>query len=93
LSIAAIVALFTLTNITYQISSQNRTERLDHLQNAVQGQLASVDIRQHLEELQKQILVLDALIISSNTTIQQTEIDKGTESISAISKKIVDLGI
>ena len=61
ISIVAIVALFTLTNITYQLSSENRNLRLDNLQNAVAGQLATVTIRQLLDKQQKEILVLDAL--------------------------------
>jgi type II secretory pathway pseudopilin PulG len=75
ISITAIVALFTLTNITYQISSQNRNLRLDNLQKAVKGQLASVTTRQLLQNQQKEILVLDAL--------KQTIRDVRTTSIPA----------
>ena len=49
ISIIAIVALFTLANLTYQLSSENRNLRLDNLQNAVASQLATVTIRQLLE--------------------------------------------
>ena len=54
ISIIAIVALFTLTNITYQVSSENRNLRLDNLRNAVASQLGIVSIRQLLENQQKQ---------------------------------------
>ena len=88
ISIASIVALFSITNITYQVSSQNRTERLDNLQQAVQGQLASVNIRQMLENQQKEILVLDALTESGDSLLQRDEIRGGVENISAIDKEI-----
>ena len=54
ISIIAIVALFTLTNITYQVSSENRNLRLDNLQNAVASQLGIVSIRQLLENQQNE---------------------------------------
>ena len=55
LSIVAIVALFTLANIAYQLSSENRNQGLDNLQNAVARQLATVTIRQKLEDQQKEM--------------------------------------
>ena len=81
ISIIAIVALFTLTNITYQVSSENRNLRLDNLQNAVASQLGIVSIRQLLENQQKQILVLDALKTSEGENLSQQEIDKGLEGL------------
>ncbi len=91
ISIASIVALFSITNITYQISSQNRTERLDSLQKAVQGQLASVNIRQMLDNQQKEILFLDALIASGDALLQNEEINSGVKNIVAISDQIARL--
>ena len=92
ISITAIVALFTLTNITYQISSQNRNLRLDNLQKAVQGQLASVTTRQTLENQQKEILVLDALKQSGQETLSQKEIGNGIANLQEISRQIKLLG-
>ncbi len=88
LSIVAIVALFTLTNITYQVSGQNRNLRLDNLQKAVQGQLASVTIRQLLENQQKEILVLDALKESSEENLSDAEIINGRNNIDNITLQI-----
>ncbi|NNL57844.1 MAG: HAMP domain-containing histidine kinase [Pseudomonadales bacterium] len=92
ISITAIVALFTLTNITYQISSQNRNLRLDNLQKAVQGQLASVTTRQTLQNQQKEILVLDALKQSGQETLSQNEIDNGIANLQEIATQIRLLG-
>ncbi len=92
ISITAIVALFTLTNITYQISSQNRNLRLDNLQKAVQGQLASVTTRQLLQNQQKEILVLDALKQSGEETLSDEEIDNGIKSLESIALEINRLG-
>ncbi|MDG2035614.1 MAG: hypothetical protein P8J42_03275, partial [Pseudomonadales bacterium] len=74
ISIIAIVALFTLTNLTYQLSSENRNLRLDNLQNAVASQLATVTIRQLLENQQKEILVLDALKDGGKEKLSEEEI-------------------
>lgn len=91
LSITAIVALFTLTNITYQVSSQNRNLRLDNLQNAVQGQLASVNIRQSLENQQKEILVLDALMQSGEEKLTPIEIENGVLNLNEIATAVNNL--
>lgn len=91
LSITAIVVLFTLTNITYQISSQNRNQRLDNLQQAVQGQLASVTIRQALQNQQNEILILDALKQSDEEKLSDDEIKNGIDSLSNIAAKIIEL--
>lgn len=91
ISIASIVALFSITNITYQVSSQNRTLRLDNLQKAVQGQLASINIRQMLENQQKEILVLDALTEGGDSLLQRDEIRGGVRNISTISEEIINL--
>ncbi|HCH19933.1 MAG TPA: hypothetical protein DEX33_00930, partial [Cellvibrionales bacterium] len=89
ISIIAIVALFTLTNITYQVSSENRNLRLDNLQNAVASQLGIVSIRQLLENQQKQILVLDALKASEGENLSQQEIDKGLEGLISLQAEIM----
>ena len=91
ISIIAIVALFTLTNITYQVSSENRNLRLDNLQNAVASQLGIVSIRQLLENQQKQILVLDALKTSEGENLSQQEIDKGLEGLISLQAEIMRL--
>jgi len=88
LSIIGIVVLFTLTNITYQISGENRNLRLDNLQNAVQGQLTSVAIRQLLENQQNEILVLDALKQSSEARLKPDEIANGIEKLNEIQAQI-----
>ncbi|MAV75460.1 MAG: hypothetical protein CL691_02390 [Cellvibrionales bacterium] len=91
ISIIAIVALFTLTNITYQVSSENRNLRLDNLQNAVASQLGIVSIRQLLENQQKQILVLDALKTSKGENLSQQEVDKGLEGLISLQAEIMRL--
>lgn len=91
ISIIAIVALFTLTNITYQVSSENRNLKLDNLQNAVASQLGIVSIRQLLENQQKQILVLDALKASEGENLSQQEIDKGLEGLISLQAEIMRL--
>lgn len=88
ISIIAIVALFTLTNITYQLSSENRNLRLDNLQNAVAGQLATVTIRQLLENQQKEILVLDALKDSDKGKLSEEEIENGLADLISIQAEI-----
>lgn len=88
LSIIGIVVLFTLTNITYQISGDNRNLRLDNLQNAVQGQLTSVAIRQMLENQQNEILVLDALKQSSEARLKESEITNGIEKLDEVQAQI-----
>ena len=92
LSIFAIVALFTLTNITYQISGDNRNARLDNLQNAVQGQLSSVGIRQNLKNQQQEILVLDALKKSDEKGLSTEEIDNGLNKLVELNSAIETLG-
>lgn len=92
LSIIGIVVLFTLTNITYQISGENRNLRLDNLQNAVQGQLTSVAIRQLLENQQNEILVLDALKQSSEENLTDSEIDNGIDKLNIVQGKMDELG-
>ena len=92
LSIFAIVALFTLTNITYQISGDSRNARLDNLQNAVQGQLSSVGIRQDLRNQQQEILVLDALEKSGEEGLSKDEIDNGLSKLEELSAAISTLG-
>lgn len=89
LSIFAIVALFTLTNITYQISGDNRNQRLDNLQKAVQGQLTSVSIRRLIENQQNEILVLDALKKSDEETLKDSEINNGIEKLNDIKQQIL----
>jgi len=84
ISIIAIVTLFTLTNITYQLSSENRNLRLDNLQNAVAGQLASVTIRQQMEDRQKEILVLDALKDSNDEKLSGKEVKQGLAALDAL---------
>ena len=91
ISIIAIVALFTLTNITYQVSSENRNLRLDNLQNAVASQLGIVSIRQLLENQQKQILVLDALKNSEGENLTRQENDKGLEGLISLQAEIMRL--
>ncbi len=91
LSIVAIVLLFTLTNITYQVSSDNRKLRLDNLQNAVASQLASVDVRQQLEKQQQQILVLDALRGSDQERISEAEIEERLEDLLDLSLELEQL--
>ncbi len=91
MSITAIVALFTLTNITYQLSTENRNLRLDNLQNAVAGQLASVTIRQLLENRQKEILVLDALKKSGTEKLSEKEIENGLTELLILTVKIDQL--
>ena len=88
LSIAAIVALFTLANITYQFSSDNRNQRLDNLQSAVARQLATVSLRQQLEGRQKEILVLDALQASGEGNVTSKEVD---EAIAGIDEMLDDV--
>lgn len=88
ISIVAIVALFTLTNITYQLSSENRNLRLDNLQNAVAGQLATVTIRQLLDKQQKEILVLDALKDSDKQKLSEDEIENGLSDLISLQAEI-----
>lgn len=88
LSIFAIVSLFTLTNITYQISGDNRNQRLDNLQKAVQGQLSSVTIRQELDNAQKQILVIEALRGAGEDELDDDEINAGLERIKSLEDSI-----
>lgn len=90
-SIFAIVTLFTLTNITYQISGENRNQRLDNLQKAVQGQLSSVTIRQDLKNVQKEILVLDALKEAGEPGLSSEEIELGISKLDALSNSISQL--
>ncbi|MGB5324342.1 MAG: ATP-binding protein [Pseudomonadales bacterium] len=92
ISITAIVALFTLTNITYQISSQNRNLRLDNLQKAVQGQLASVTTRQLMQNQQKEILVLDALKRGGEETLSNQEISSALAGLRNLAGKVNQLG-
>lgn len=92
LSILAIVALFTLTNITYQVSGDNRNARLDNLQNAVQGQLSSVGIRQDLKRQQQEILVLDALRKSGEQGLSEEEIGNALRKLSDLSDEVSALG-
>ncbi|RZV59577.1 MAG: HAMP domain-containing protein, partial [Pseudomonadales bacterium] len=92
ISIAAIVALFTLTNITYQISSQNRNLRLDNLQKAVQGQLASVTTRQQMQDQQKEILVLDALKRGGQQKLSKKEISGALASLQNLANRVRSLG-
>ncbi len=91
LSIFAIVSLFTLTNITYQISGDNRNQRLDNLQKAVQGQLSSVTIRQELDNAQKQILVIEALRGAGEDELDADEINAGLMRIQSLEASIADL--
>ena len=91
LSIAAIVALFTLANITYQFSSDNRNQRLDNLQNAVARQLATVSLRQQLEGKQKEILVLDALQASGEGSVTKSEVDEAIADIDELLGEVVEL--
>lgn len=91
ISIVAIVALFTLTNITYQVSSDNRNLRLDNLQNAVAGQLATVTIRQALENQQKEILVLDALRDSDKEKLSDEEVENGLADLIGLQAEIRQL--
>ena len=88
ISIIAIVALFTLTNLTYQLSSENRNLRLDNLQNAVASQLATVTIRQLLENQQKEILVLDALKDGGKEKLSEEEIDNGLSALLSLQAEI-----
>ncbi|MGB1192055.1 MAG: histidine kinase dimerization/phospho-acceptor domain-containing protein, partial [Pseudomonadales bacterium] len=88
ISIIAIVALFTLTNLTYQLSSENRNLRLDNLQNAVASQLATVTIRQLLENQQKEILVLDALKDGGKEKLSEEEIDNGLSALISLQAEI-----
>ncbi|MDB2409725.1 ATP-binding protein [Pseudomonadales bacterium] len=88
ISIIAIVALFTLTNLTYQLSSENRNLRLDNLQNAVASQLATVTIRQLLENQQKEILVLDALKDGGKEKLSEEEIDNGLSALLSLQTEI-----
>lgn len=88
ISIVAIVALFTLTNITYQLSSDNRNLRLDNLQTAVAGQLATVTIRQSLDNQQKEILVLDALKGSEKEKLSEDEIENGLADLISLQAEI-----
>ena len=91
LSIIAIVALFTLANITYQLSSDNRNQGLDNLRNAVARQLATVTIRQELEKQQKEILVLDALRDSGEEALSKQEIGGALENIEVLGESIDSL--
>ncbi len=88
ISIIAIVALFTLTNLTYQLSSENRNLRLDNLQNAVASQLATVTIRQLLENQQKEILVLDALKDGGKEQLSEEEIENGLSDLISLQAEI-----
>ena len=88
ISIIAIVALFTLTNLTYQLSSENRNLRLDNLQNAVASQLATVTIRQLLEDQQKEILVLDALKDGGKEQLSEEEIENGLSDLISLQTEI-----
>ena len=88
ISIIAIVALFTLTNLTYQLSSENRNLRLDNLQNAVASQLATVTIRQLLENQQKEILVLDALKDGGKEQLSDEEIENGLSDLISLQAEI-----
>lgn len=88
ISIIAIVALFTLTNLTYQLSSENRNLRLDNLQNAVASQLATVTIRQLLENQEKEILVLDALKDGGKEQLSKEEIQNGRSDLSSLQAEI-----
>ena len=83
-SIIAVVLLFTLTNITYQLSSENTNLRLDNLQNEARSQRAIVTIRQELEVQQKQILVLDALIENEGEKLSEDEIGNGIASLMSL---------
>ena len=88
ISIIAIVALFTLTNLTYQLSSENRNLRLDNLQNAVASQLATVTIRQLLENQEKEILVLDALKDGGKEQLSEEEIENGLSDLISLQTEI-----
>lgn len=88
LSIIAIVVLFTTTNITYQLSSDNLNQRLDNLQNAVAGQLASATLRQQLENQQKEILVLDALRDSGNQKLNTQEVENALDDLDMIQTQL-----
>ena len=88
ISIIAIVALFTLTNLTYQLSSENRNLRLDNLQNAVASQLATVTIRQLLENQHKEILVLDALKDGGKEQLSEEEIENGLSDLISLQAEI-----
>lgn len=90
-SIFAIVALFTLTNITYQVSGDSRNQRLDNLQNAVQGQLSSVRIRQDLKDIQKEILVLEALKEAGEGELSNAEIEAGVSKLESLKTTIYQL--
>lgn len=91
LSIVAIVALFTLANIAYQVSSENRNQGLDNLQNAVARQLATVTIRQKLEDQQKEILVLDALRESGEDRLSGREIKDARRDVTTLAAEIDEL--
>ena len=91
LSIAAIVALLTITNITYQLSSDNRNLRLDNLQAAVERQLSTVQIRQSLVDRQKQILVLDALNESGSERLNKEELNKASSEILTLGQEVSQL--
>ncbi|HCX26986.1 MAG TPA: hypothetical protein DHT34_04625, partial [Cellvibrionales bacterium] len=82
------MALFTLTNLTYQLSSENRNLRLDNLQNAVASQLATVTIRQLLENQEKEILVLDALKDGGKEQLSKEEIQNGRSDLSSLQAEI-----
>ena len=83
-SIIAVVLLFTLTNITYQLSSENTNLRLDNLQNQTRSQRAIVTIKQEIEVQQKQILVLDALIKNEDEKLSDEEIGNGIASLMSL---------
>ena len=83
-SIIAVVLLFTLTNITYQLSSENTNLRLDNLQNQTRSQRAIVTIKQEIEVQQKQILVLDALIKNDDEKLSDEEIGNGIASLMSL---------
>jgi signal transduction histidine kinase/DNA-binding response OmpR family regulator len=84
ISIFVILALFTINVVTYYLSGQTRSEALDVLRNAVNGQLQTASLKQHIDNLHKQVLVLAALREKAGEQLSEEEIEKSLEETSII---------
>lgn len=84
ISIFGVLALFAVNVITFAIGNHAIRESLDAVSDSVRGQVNAGELRQRLETLHKQLLVLLALRTSAGQGVSAAEANRARDEIAAL---------
>ncbi len=88
IAIFSVLLLFAVNVVSYSIGNRTIRESLDAVSDAVQGQINASTVRQHMDDVHKQLLVLVTLQDSTGQGISAAEAGRTREAIAGLRQLI-----